>query len=105
MEKKNVKIPNQIIEQLIRTENAIILSVLTKNSSDSIKESARRTLEPTKDDIEVTRNFFQELADVYAPQLLQGKNATLWLCGGFWAANLSGKCLTVMALADGGGKK
>lgn len=100
VEKKKVLIPDSLITQLVRIENALILSAVAKNCPDHVKQLASDAIKPTQNDIEVAKDFFQALVDEYAPNLLQGRNGGLWLAGCLYAANAGIKINNVSVIVQ-----
>lgn len=90
-----LQIPPQLVGMVVRMENGLILSTLTKNCSASTKERAREALEPTKEELESTGEFLNQLIERYAPTAMADPLA---LAGTMFAANFVMKVGTVMQL-------
>lgn len=91
-------IPDNVARTVVRLENALILSVLTKNDSSAIKQAAKEAIEPSESDIKCVNDFLFEVIKRYAPKTFADPLTT---AGYIWAANMAVKVGTVYSIKEG----
>lgn len=94
-----VIVPPKVVSLVVRTENALILSALTKDCSAAIKEAAREAIKPTDSDLAAAGQFLSALIEKYAPTAFADPFTT---AAAVYAGNLAIKVATVKAVVDGG---